>query len=117
MSSTTSSTSLKFVKPDRAEQLRLEALDLATAERFARMAQALADPTRLQILDLLRSEGELIVRDLCVLTERTQSAISRHLGILRSAELIKSYRFDVWVYNALTPEGERLFAAITDSER
>jgi ArsR family transcriptional regulator, arsenate/arsenite/antimonite-responsive transcriptional repressor len=116
MSSTTSTPDLKFVKPERAEQLRQEALDLASAERFSRIAQALADPTRLQVLDLLGREGELIVRDLCVLTERTQSAISRHLGILRSAELIKSYRFDVWVYSALTPEGERLFAAITSSD-
>jgi ArsR family transcriptional regulator len=104
---------LKDMSPEHARKLIEERLDPTDAARWAKRAQALADPTRLEILDLLSKEGELCVSNLCLLTERGQSAVSRHVGILRDAGLIESYRFDLWVYSKLTPLGKRLLEALT----
>lgn len=50
--------------------------------------KALADPTRRAIFEHLVSDGELTVR---ALTERagvSQPAVSKHLGVLKKAELV-----------------------------
>jgi DNA-binding transcriptional ArsR family regulator len=49
--------------------------------------QAIADPTRRRILDLL-SDGEQPVSELASQFDVTLSAISQHLGVLREAGLI-----------------------------
>jgi ArsR family transcriptional regulator, arsenate/arsenite/antimonite-responsive transcriptional repressor len=105
---------LQDLNERQARALIEQRLDPLDANRWARQAQALADATRLTMLDLIRRRGRLCVSDLCVLTERGQSAISRHLAILREAGLIESQRFDLWVYSRLSPDGERLLAALID---
>ncbi len=61
-------------------------------ESAARVAQALAHPVRLQILNLLREEGSAYVMHLTASTERPQANISQHLAILREAGLITDER-------------------------
>src|SRR5215210_4501903 len=51
--------------------------------------QAIADPTRRRILDLL-SLGEQPVSDLAQQFDVTLSAISQHLGVLREVGLIEA---------------------------
>ncbi len=61
-------------------------------ESAARVAQALAHPVRLQILNLLREEGSAYVMHLTASTERPQANISQHLAILREAGLVTDER-------------------------
>lgn len=65
--------------------------------------QALAEPTRLQIIDLLRN-GE---RCVCELTEAFgggQSRLSFHLRVLKEAGLVTDRREGRWVYYTLETE-------------
>jgi DNA-binding transcriptional ArsR family regulator len=53
------------------------------------MFEVLAEPSRRQILDLLR-QAELPVGDLVDATSLSQPAVSKHLRILREAGLVES---------------------------
>ncbi|ELR98983.1 helix-turn-helix transcriptional regulator [Gloeocapsa sp. PCC 73106] len=62
--------------------------------------QALSDPLRLKIIDLLREE-ELCVCELCDVLHVPQSKLSFHLKILKEAELLTSRQQGRWVYYSL----------------
>ena len=79
-------------------------------ERAARWFHALADETRLQIVDRLR-EGEQCVCDLTDLLGTAQSLLSFHLKTLKDAGILRDRREGRWVYYSLSPE------AIEDLER
>jgi DNA-binding transcriptional ArsR family regulator len=51
--------------------------------------QALGDPTRLQLVELLRA-GELPVNDLAARAGRHQSGVSRHLRVLAHAGVVSA---------------------------
>ena len=53
-----------------------------TAELIARRFRALSDPTRLRIIDLLRSRDEASVGELTEALGSSQQNISKHLGAL-----------------------------------
>lgn len=57
----------------------------------ARVFKALADPTRRQILQELKS-GEMAAGDIAGLFEITGPAVSRHLAILKAADLVAERR-------------------------
>ncbi len=61
---------------------------------------ALSDPIRLQVLELLRSQ-ELCVCELCEHIGVTQSKLSFHLKILKSANLVRSRQEGRWIYYSL----------------
>ena len=103
---------LKDTSEGRAETLRAGLLDHTEAVQFARQAQALSDPTRLTILLLIRAAGKLCVSDICLIVDRKQSIVSKHLKTALDAGLLSNYRFDLWVYYEITPTGERLLAAL-----
>lgn len=87
----------------RATALRKD-LELVT------ICKALGDPTRLKILDLLKSRGksccELISREergLCACdieqaVELSQAAVSHHMGLLRRAGLVRAEKRGRWMY-------------------
>ena len=52
------------------------------------MFAALADPTRLSIVDLLAQAGELSASQISSKFDSTASAISQHLKVLREAGLV-----------------------------
>jgi DNA-binding transcriptional ArsR family regulator len=52
--------------------------------------RAIADPTRRQILDLLRDSGPMRAGDIAArFSEMTRIAVSKHLRILREARLVR----------------------------
>jgi DNA-binding transcriptional ArsR family regulator len=53
---------------------------------------ALADPTRRAIFEHLASEGEQNVRSLTARAGVSQPAVSKHLGILKHAKLVRDRR-------------------------
>ncbi len=63
----------------------------------ARLFQALSDPTRLQILGLLRG-GERCVCELTGVLDAAQSRLSFHLKVLKDAGLVSDRREGRWIY-------------------
>lgn len=62
--------------------------------------RALADPIRRDILGLLKS-GPLSAGDICLHFSVTAAAISRHLAVLREADLIRCRREGKFIYYEL----------------
>lgn len=71
--------------------------------KYVETLKALADPTRFQLLNLLR-ESQLNVAEMVQLMEMGQSRISRHLKILLDAQLISLTKEGLWSYYSLTKE-------------
>jgi len=69
--------------------------------------KALADPTRLRVLALLR-ERELCVCEICDALEISQSTLSTHLAILRDAGAVRTRKEGQWIYYSVEPERVRL---------
>ncbi|HBA89552.1 MAG TPA: ArsR family transcriptional regulator [Geobacter sp.] len=70
----------------------------------AQIFRALADETRLRILALLLSQGELCVCDIIAALKLPQSTVSRHLAYLRKSGLVSDRRCGLWMYYSLAPE-------------
>lgn len=70
----------------------------------ASIAEVCADETRRRILLLLLAQGELCVCDLFGALELPQPKVSRHLGVLRDAEMVVSRKRGTWVHYRLNPE-------------
>lgn len=75
----------------------------ASLERHAGLFQALSDPRRLRILDLLRA-GEQCVCDLQADLDCGQSLLSFHLKSLRDAGLVTMRKEGRWSYYELAPD-------------
>ncbi|HWS03503.1 MAG TPA: metalloregulator ArsR/SmtB family transcription factor, partial [Gammaproteobacteria bacterium] len=71
------------------------------AEQFFK---TLSDPTRLRALVLLAQEGELCVCELTHALDVIQPKISRHLALLREAEVVLDRRQGQWIYYRLSPD-------------
>jgi ArsR family transcriptional regulator len=71
-------------------------------ERAATLFRALADPTRLGIIEKLRG-GEQCVCDLTDALETGQSRLSFHLKCLKDAGVLRDRREGRWVYYGLNP--------------
>lgn len=69
------------------------------------MCKALADETRLRLLNIL-IHHELNVNELVGLLGMGQSRVSRHLKILADSELVESRRDGLWVFYSAASEGE-----------
>src|SRR5712691_3266717 len=95
-----------------AERLRVQRLDLASAELAAGQASALADPTRLTLAAALLGADELCGCDLAWIVERPQNLVSHHVRALRSHGLVRSRRDGKMVMYALTDEGRSLLNAV-----
>src|ERR671938_957596 len=90
--------------PPLAEEARHE-----LALRF----KALADPTRVAIVNRLAAADECCVCDLTDAFVLSQPTISHHLRILREAGLVESSRRGTWAYYRLVPEAvEQLRAGL-----
>jgi ArsR family transcriptional regulator len=74
----------------------------AGAGRLTAIFRALADPTRLRILSLLRA-GETCVGDLVTVLGVPQPSASRHLAYLRRVGLVTARRDEQWVHYSLAP--------------
>lgn len=94
--------------------------------KLAALFQALADPTRLRILSLLRAM-ELSVGELAQLLGQSQPRVSRHVRILSDSGLVGRRKEGSWVYlqiaepertellfelsKGVDPDAEQIFAA------
>jgi ArsR family transcriptional regulator, arsenate/arsenite/antimonite-responsive transcriptional repressor len=74
------------------------------AERVAKLAKALGDPVRLQLVDVLRKHaGKVCVCELVPLFDLAQPTVSHHLKVLREAGIVGSERQGLWAYYYVVP--------------
>src|SRR5262249_21149064 len=73
------------------------------AEQFQRIAKALADPRRFEILQHIAQQAEVGCRRLCGCFPVRQATISHHLKELASAGLVESRRDGQFVYYRTRP--------------
>jgi DNA-binding transcriptional ArsR family regulator len=85
---------------------RLEPWDGA-AKRFS----ALADPTRLHMLELLANRN-LSTREFAGMLGLSEGGVSRHLSILRDAELVATERDSYFVLYRRTPLASSVLKAV-----
>jgi ArsR family transcriptional regulator, arsenate/arsenite/antimonite-responsive transcriptional repressor len=79
-------------------------VDRDAAARLAAVGRALADPIRVQLLDVLRRHpGKACVCELVPLFDVSQPTISHHLKVLREAGLVASEKQGLWVFYLLVP--------------
>jgi ArsR family transcriptional regulator len=79
-------------------------VERAQADRMARIAKALGDPVRLQLVDVLRKHaGKVCVCELTPLFDVGQATVSHHLKVLREAGIVDSERRGLWAYYYVVP--------------
>ena len=77
-------------------------LDAGVADALAGVFKALSDPTRIQMLHLLKASPEPIcVCDFTAAFDLGQPTVSHHLARLREAGFVDSFRRGVWSFYRL----------------
>ena len=70
-----------------------------TVDDLALVHKALADPTRIQMLHMLKAANEPIcVCDFTAAFDLGQPTVSHHLGKLKAAGFIRSFKRGVWAF-------------------
>ena len=82
-------------------------LDDRESESLAARFKALADPTRVAIVNRLAACEECCVCDLNDAFDLSQPTISHHLKVLRDAGLVEASRRGTWAYYRLVPDAMR----------
>jgi ArsR family transcriptional regulator len=82
-------------------------VDAAQAVALAAVAKALGDPTRLRIVDAVRSAApEAVCQcELLPLFAMSQPALAKHLKVLVEAGVLASQRRGTWTYYYTRPGG------------
>jgi ArsR family transcriptional regulator len=97
-------------KPLTAEELE------RAVDDTARMLKCLGHPTRLQILDLLETRGELTVGDIHGALDLEQAVASQHLSLMRDKGILSRRREGVNVYYALAhPRASKVLECIRET--
>ena len=81
-----------------------EPLAVHERDQLAAQFKALADPTRVAIVNSLSGVDEVCVCNLTATFDLSQPTISHHLKILREAGLVEATRRGTWAYYRLVPE-------------
>jgi ArsR family transcriptional regulator len=71
------------------------------SDRLVRVAKALGDPTRLELLRRISAAGEICCKDLVTLFAVSQATVSHHLKILTDAGLVTARRDGQFTYYGL----------------
>ena len=83
-------------------------------QQVDRLLKALADPTRLRMLGLLRG-GEVCVCHIHDSLKIPQPKASRHLAYLRRAGVVNAEKRGLWVYYSLAPQANPVVQTLLDS--
>ena len=91
-----------------------EPLDRDEASQLAQLLKAVADPSRLQLLALIRAseDGEICVCDLTEPLGLSQPTVSHHLKVLTEAGLIRREQRGTWAWYSLEPQRLSELAAV-----
>lgn len=88
------------------EPLAAPSLSSTGADDLAEAFKALADPVRLQLLNLILTSaaGEVCACDLVVPVGRSQPTVSHHLRVLREAGLVRAQKRQTNVWYSAQPD-------------
>lgn len=92
--------SCNFIHEDVVNMVKDNILDENTINSLSELFKAIADPTRIKIINILINT-EACVCDIASLLNMTQSAISHQLRVLKSARLVKYRKEGKVVYYSL----------------
>ena len=84
-------TALQIIDQGSVTEARARMLPPRTARQAQRVLSCMCDPTRLKIVRALQA-GELAAGDLAIVIERSRSATSHHLKVLREADAVQRRR-------------------------
>ena len=88
---------------------------LTKVEASVDVLKALADPTRLQMIGVLkRSARPVCICDFTAAFDLSQPTISHHMGRLREAGLVEVTKDGIWAYYRLNPHLESKTRALLD---
>ncbi len=90
---------------ERTADLRAALPDAARCERMATLASAFSDANRIRLLSLL-ARGPVCVGDIAIILQRSQSAVSHQLKLLKSIGLVRSTREGKHIHYSLVTEAE-----------
>ena len=94
---------IRCIHPASVALANLGRTEDSVLETAAALLTAMADPTRIKILDALRM-GELCVCDLAAVLGMTVSAVSHQLRLLRTARLVRARKDGKVVFYTLADE-------------
>lgn len=102
------------IRPEGCCSLRsIAPLPKRRQDRVIAVLKALADPTRLEILRLVRAqEGATCVCDVVGHFDLAQPTISHHLKVLRDARLLATSRRGIWSFYEPDPRGLALLEEV-----
>jgi ArsR family transcriptional regulator, arsenate/arsenite/antimonite-responsive transcriptional repressor len=91
---------------------------LAKVDQSVEVLKALADPTRLQMIGILKSSAEPVcICDFTAAFDLSQPTISHHMAKLREAGLVDVSKAGIWAYyrlaSRLQPKTRALLDALT----
>jgi ArsR family transcriptional regulator, cadmium/lead-responsive transcriptional repressor len=87
----------------------------ARSDLVAKYFRVLADPSRLRILELLRTEGELPVGAIAEKLEISQPGVSNHLACLRWCGFVDARREHRTVFNFIADERVLMLLELGDA--
>jgi len=93
----------RIIHAERIEAARQNTLNESDRDRLGNLFKAMGDPTRLKIMQALRS-GEMCVCDLASFLEISESAASHQLRTLRQLCLVANRREGPILYYRLNDE-------------
>ena len=82
----------------------VEPLSEPERDQLADRFKALADPTRVAIVNRLSGADEVCVCDLTAAFDLSQPTISHHLKVLREAGLVEATPRGTWAFYRVVPE-------------
>ena len=89
---------------------------LARVDQSVVVLKALADPTRLQMLGILKRSAEPVcICDFTAAFDLSQPTISHHMGKLRKAGLVDVSKAGIWAYYRLASRLEPKTRALLDA--
>ena len=77
---------------------------------FIRVMKALSDPNRTRILKLLQQKT-LCVNEITSIIKLAQPTVSKHLKILKNADLVVSKKRGLWMYYQISNGADSPYAA------
>jgi ArsR family transcriptional regulator len=90
-------------------------MTLAKADQSVEVLKALADPTRLQMIGILKNApGPVCICDFTAAFDLSQPTISHHMAKLREAGLVDVSKAGIWAYYRLASRLDPKTRALLD---
>ncbi len=85
-------------------------------QRLVQLAKVLSDENRVKIIALMQREKELCVCEICDTLTLSQPLVSRHLKLMREAELVQTRQSGKWMIYSLA-ENKTLNCLLEDLQK